>query len=98
MDESKYPAGLPEFCYIASPYSGRTVQIWRGERTLFGVKGQKLADVMNREKGVTKQQVAAMVGGVECGWDSPQADPANYDSRGQYIGPVKGDTNGKERT
>lgn len=83
-----YPAGLPEFCYVTSPYSGCTVQIWRGENALFGIKGQESADVMNRRKGITKQQVAAMVGGVKCGWNSPQADPANYDSTGQYIGPA----------
>lgn len=88
MNEPKYPEGLPEFCYVVSPYSGCTVQIWRGENALFGIKGQERADEMNRRKGITKQQVAAMVGGVEHGWTSPQADPANYDSKGRYIGPA----------
>lgn len=88
MDEPKYPAGLPEFCYIISPYSGRTVQIWRGERTLFGVYGQEHANVLNERYGITRRQVAAMEGGVEHGWESPRADPKYYTDRGRYVGPA----------
>lgn len=29
-----------------------------------------------------------MYGGAVCGWDSPMADPKNYDEVGFYIGPA----------
>ena len=38
--------------------------------------------------GVTRAQAAAMYGGAVCGWDSPMADPKNYDEVGFYIGPA----------
>ncbi len=93
-----FPAGLPEMCYFTSPYTGCTVRIFRGDRCLYGIAGHEHANVLNNQLHLTKQQVAAMIGGVKYGWHSPQADPANYGPRGRYIGPVKGDTNGKERT
>lgn len=87
-NKPNYPAGLPEYCYVVSPYSGCTVQIWRGENTLFGVPGQEVADVLNQRKGITRRQVAAMKGGVEHGWKSPQADPQYYTDCGRYVGPA----------
>lgn len=83
-----YPAGLPENCYTISPYSHKTVLIVRGETTFFGVHGRECADTLNRCLKVTKQQESAMCGGVQHGWDSPQADPKNYNACGRYIGPA----------
>ena len=97
-DKEIFPAGLPEISYAISPYTGCTVRIVRGDRCLYGIEGQEHANVLNSQLKLTRQQVAAMIGGVKYGWYSPQADPANYGPRGRYIGPVKGDTNGKERT
>lgn len=60
----------------------------RGERTLFGVVEQEAVDTLNEAAGVTRAQAAAMYGGAMCGWDSPMADPNNYNEAGVYIGPA----------
>lgn len=44
----------------------------------------------NRSRGVTPPQESAMAGGALYGWDSPKANPANYDSHGRYL---KGESN-----
>ena len=43
--------------------------------------------MLNEAAGVTRAQAAAMYGGAVCGWDSPMADPNNYNEAGFYIGP-----------
>lgn len=80
---------LPPYCYAVSPYTGQTVRIVQGESVLWGVKGHESAATMNRALGVTRRQQAAMMGGVTHGWDSPQANPANYNSAGEYISPAE---------
>lgn len=80
---------LPAYCYSVSPYTGQAVRIIKGERVLWGVRGHETADAMNRALGVTRRQQAAMVGGVSYGWDSPQADPENYNAAGLYVGPAE---------
>lgn len=75
--------------------TGEMIILCRGE------KGYKLADV--RAEGVTpregadaandamKAQEAAMVAGSRLGWDSPAADPKNYDEKGTPIRPKRRD-------
>lgn len=89
-DTYTFPEGLPPFCYTVSPYTGATVRIVRGERSYFGVRGRENADQLNRFLGISIAQEAAMVGGIRNGWDSPQADPANYTAGGRYKGPADG--------
>lgn len=98
MSEPHSPAGLPAFCYTVSPYTGATVRIVRGESTYYGVRGRESVDCLNRALGVSMAQEAAMIGGLKHGWDSPEADPANYNPCGRYLGPAKGANDGKERT
>ena len=52
-----------------------------------GRTSQTLVDELNRNLGVTKAQAAAMQGGAALGWDTPAADPKNYDEQGQPIKP-----------
>lgn len=81
-------AGLPAYAYARSRYTNNIVRIVRGERTLFGVVEQEAVDTLNDAAGVTRAQAAAMYGGVLFGWDSPMADPKNYNEAGAYIGPA----------
>ena len=79
--------GLPAYAYAVSRYTQRVVRVVRGENTLFGINDQETADVLYEAAGVTRAQAAAMYGGAVCGWDSPMADPKNYDEVGFYVGP-----------
>lgn len=88
--------GLPAYAYAMSRYTQRVVRVVRGENTLFGISVQGTVDVLNEAAGVTRAQAAAMYGGAVCGWDSPMADPNNYNEAGVYIGPEMDDKHGEE--
>lgn len=87
-------AGLPAYAYARSRYTNNIVRIVRGERALFGVAEQEAVDTLNEAAGVTRAQAAAMYGGALSGWDSPMADPRNYDEAGFYTGPRTEDKDG----
>lgn len=88
--------GLPAYAYAMSRYTQRVVRVVRGENTLFGISVQGTVDVLNEAAGVSRAQAAAMYGGAVCGWDSPMADPNNYNEAGVYIGPEMEDKHGEE--
>ncbi len=88
--------GLPAYAYARSRYTQRVVRVVRGENTLFAINDQEAVDTLNEAAGVTRAQAAAMYGGVMCGWDSPMADPKNYNEAGAYIGPEMEDKHGEE--
>lgn len=44
-----------------------------------------IVDECNERGGVTKTQAAAMLAGSLFGWETPAADPKNYDGQGQPI-------------
>ena len=46
---------------------------------------EKSAAMLNRDLGVTYQQVAAMQAGSMFSWNVPAADPKNYDESGRPI-------------
>ena len=85
---------LPLVCYGKVPEKKAIVMFVRGSDNWrsahFVTKGrtsQKLVDELNSEMGVTKAQAMAMQGGATMGWDTPAADPKNYDEQGQPIKP-----------
>jgi len=87
-------SSLPLVCYGKVPEKRAIVMFERGfdsyRSASYVTKGrtsQKLVDELNSEMGVTKAQAMAMQGGATMGWDTPAADPKNYDEQGQPIKP-----------
>ena len=87
-------SSLPKMCYGKVTEKRAIVTFERGVdgyRPAYAVtKGrtsQKLVDELNSELGVNKAQAAAMQAGATLGWDTPAADPKNYDEQGQLIKP-----------
>ena len=85
---------LPKVCYGKVPEKRaivmfeRGVDGWRSASAVAkGRTSQKLIDELNGELGVSKAQAASMLGGATLGWDSPAANPKNYDEQGQPIKP-----------
>ena len=85
---------LPHICYGKMPEKRVIVMFERGfdgyrsaSAITKGRTSQKLVDELNSELGVSKAQVAAMKAGATLGWDTPAADPKNYDKQGQPIKP-----------
>lgn len=87
-------SSLPEKCFSVLEATGEVITITRGE-VGYQPTGQWAqdgptqigADALNDTIGVTKAQVAAMKAGSLFGWDTPAADPKNYDEQGQTIKP-----------
>lgn len=48
-----------------------------------GTRAHAVCRQANEAKGICAQQEAAMFGGAFWGWDSPEADPDNYDTDGK---------------
>ena len=84
--------GLPETCCGVTPYSGERMRIRYGNNSFenfpqYGQnreKNKRYAAEQNKTLKVTKAQQAAMEGGVIYGWDTPAADPRNYDESGYF--------------
>lgn len=79
---------LPAWCYCTSPRTGDVVIVTRGEKVMYQTKSEVVVATANRQLGVEPRQAGAMLGGALYGWDSPAADPDNYDLQGSYCGPV----------
>ena len=78
--------------------TGEMIVITKGEKgyTPTGIFPQDAspkegATAANAANGVTKAQEAAMVAGSMFGWETPAADPKNYDVEGIPIRPKSKD-------
>ncbi len=87
-------SSLPKVCYGKVPDKRAIVMFergfdgWRSASAVTKSRtSQKLVDELNSDLGVTKAQAAAMLSGATLGWDTPAADPKNYDADGQPIKP-----------
>ena len=84
---------LPEKCFSALETTGEIITVTKGEKGYTptgqypqnGVFPKEAAAALNEAAGVTKAQEAAMVAGSMFGWDTPAADPKNYDAKGVPI-------------
>ena len=91
-------SSLPPNCFSILPSSGELIVITRGEKgylpsdmQIKGKSNQEVAEIANHASGVTKAQEAAMLAGSMFGWQTPAADPKNYDEQGQPIRPKQRD-------
>ena len=86
-------SSLPERSYAVHPENGSLIIITKGESGYTDVndsknsaeKNKELADGHNAEMGVTKAQKEAMLGGITNGWQTPSANPQNYNEQGKFI-------------
>lgn len=84
---------LPEKCFSALESTGEIITITKGEKGYTptgqypqdGIPPKEAAAVLNDAAKVTREQEAAMVAGSMFGWDTPAADPKNYDTKGVPI-------------
>lgn len=93
-------SSLPVQCFSVLPASGELILLTRGEKgynlcydfsTPDAQQNREFADDRNVKNGITKAQEAAMLAGSMFGWQTPAADPKNYDEQGQPIKPRQKD-------
>ena len=83
---------LPSIAFANIPTTGQTIAIRSGAPAYYRVVTTKTADELNAMYGVGKAQVRAMLAGVLLGWDTPLANPENYNAQGELrYRPTTGD-------
>ncbi len=77
---------LPDMCFTVLPEDGSLAYIIKGagcqrseETSEKPEVNRHVANHRNRERGISKAQEQAMIGGCLHGWDSPAADPKTYE-------------------
>ena len=82
-------SSLPEKCFSSLESTGEMIVITKGQQgySPTGIFPQDVSPgegvtAANAANGVTKAQEAAMVAGSMFGWETPAADPRNYDENG----------------
>ena len=86
-------SSLPNLCYAINPENEKLIIITKGEKEITDVtderntpeQNRQLVDGHNSEMGVTKAQKEAMLGGITNGWQTPSANPQNYNGQGKFI-------------
>lgn len=86
-----YSDKLPEACLTRLPSTGEVIMIEKGRKGYYPKPAdlddyEELVDDVNKSLGVTKAQEQAMFKGSLWGWETPVADPDNYDKDGKWIG------------
>ena len=84
--------GLPAACYGVLRFTGERIYIRFGEDSFdafpqYGgnsIANKDFAREQNQTRGVSFAQQVAMENGVIFGWDTPVADPTNYDENGHW--------------
>ena len=84
-------SSLPEQCYVFVQTENCVGIVKKGESGFYrtDIQGGKpsetnaLVNEMNQKLGLSKGQAEAMKAGSMFGWDTPAADPKNYDDKGR---------------
>ena len=92
-------SSLPDKCFGTLQTSREVILLRKGvmgyERTYIvpaaKVDPKAAVDALNELTDITKAQSAAMLAGSMFGWDTPAADPKNYDEMGQPVLPKSKD-------
>ena len=92
-------SSLPELCYAVSGETGKVIIIKKGETGYYKTdiptksreESHELADEYNKKLGLSKPQATAMYWGSVYGFDTPGADPKQYDADGIMIKLVRKD-------
>lgn len=79
---------LPEYCYTVFPTTGEFALLRRGERgycpidvSLAGSPDiRSLADKLNQQFGITKEQEAEMLASAMQGWGTSEATPQSHNA------------------
>ena len=71
-------ANLPERSYAYHPTTGATIMVKLGEKGFYPVTTDVKPELLNKIRGVTPQQAAAMLTGSLFGWDVRLADPYQF--------------------
>lgn len=92
---------LPDYAYVYVPSEDCIGRIKKGEPgyeiTDYGqnlsnpAEKEMKADKLNEQIKITVAQAKAMVAGSMFGWETPAADPKNYDAEGKAIKPKNKD-------
>ena len=104
MSDLAAERGLPERCYGVFKFTGECILLRFGgeiERCpQYGLNADKnkiFAAEQNKLYGITPYQLAAMQEGAIYGWDTPAAEPGNYDADGYFIKPLQENMKGEKR-
>ena len=104
MSDLAAERGLPERCYGVFKFTGECILLRFGgeiERyPQYGSNADKnriFAAEQNKLYGITPYQLAAMQEGAIYGWDTPAAEPGNYDADGYFIKPLQENMKGEKR-
>ncbi len=68
---------LPRVCLAHAPGGEKPIRIVRGVSGYFPVHHATDVARFNNDRGITEQQVDAMLTGSMFGWECPGADPLN---------------------
>ena len=90
---------LPDCCYSVNKVSGELIILKKGETGFFKTdiptkgreESRELADLQNSKLGVSKKEEAAMYWGSVFGFDTPGADPKEFDADGNLKRPSRPD-------
>ena len=86
-------SALPDQCFAFVESENRIAVIKKGESGYYPIEtdgkdteqNKAFTKLLNAQNGVSPKQAEAMKAGSIFGWDTPAADPKNYDDKGRAV-------------